>query len=69
MPDPHSDELDGYLFRLWCRAASYPGGRPGLLAKIMRNHGPKGGDNQEPHHYRAALMEYARQTGVNLPSN
>jgi len=64
--DPHSDELDGYLFRLWCRAASYPEGRPSVLMRCMSENTPKTG-NVEPHHYRAALMSYAKETGANLP--
>lgn len=66
--DPHSDELDGYLFRLWCRAASYPAGRPSILVECIRDHGPKDGENMQPHHYRAALLAYAEKTGVNLPA-
>ena len=65
---PYDDELDGYLFRLWCRAASFPGGSPSLLAWLISEHGPKQGEgNARPHHYRAALMAYAKETGANLP--
>lgn len=66
--DVHSDELDGYLFRLWCRAASYPGGSPSTLLECLREFGPKGGENMQPHHYRAALMAYAERTSANLPT-
>jgi len=67
MTDPHNDDLDGYLFRLWCRAASYPGGQPSLLNKMFTEHGPKGRENVQPHHYRAGLLAYAKATGANLP--
>lgn len=62
-----SDELDGYLFRLWCRGASYPGGNPNMLAEMFVKHGPARGENMQPHHYRAALLAYAKATGANLP--
>lgn len=64
--DPLDDTRDGMLFRLWCRAASYPGGKPSLLVKLISDNSPEKG-NMQPEHYRAALMEYAKQTGVNLP--
>lgn len=58
--DPHTDDLDGVLFRFWCRAASYPGGWPSDLMKILLN-------CREPHEYRAALLAFAQEKGVNLP--
>ncbi len=61
------DDLDGILFRLWCRAASYPGGWPGRLNALLTEHGPKNGENVEPRHYRAALMALAKENGINLP--
>ena len=65
--DPDDDTRDAILFRFWIRAASYPGGRPGRLAKLFQEHGPKGGENMQPRHYRAALMALAKEKGVNLP--
>lgn len=67
--DAHNDDLDGYLFRLWCRAGSYPGGHPGLLMKMFHEHGPQDGENMQPHHYRTALLAYAKATGANLPED
>lgn len=67
MADPHNDDMDGVLFRFWIRAASYPGGWPGRLSELMLEHGPKGGENMQAHHYRAALMALAVEKGVNLP--
>jgi hypothetical protein len=54
------------LFRLWCKAASYPGGRPSRLIALIQKHSPTQG-NMQPQHYRAALMEYAQEEGINLP--
>jgi hypothetical protein len=65
--DPHSDERDGILFRFWIRAASYSDGWPSRLCQLFRDHGPKNGENVQPHHYRAALMALAKEKGVNLP--
>lgn len=65
--DPDSDERDGILFRFWIRAASYPDGWPLRLFELMREHGPKTGENMQPRHYRAALMSLAKEKGVNLP--
>lgn len=65
--DADSDERDGILFRFWIRAASYPGGWPGRLSQLIQEHGPKGGENMQPRHYRAALMALAKEKGVNLP--
>jgi len=68
MKDPHNNDLDGVLFRFWCRAASYPGGWPSELMKAIQKHSPKGPENMQPHHYRAALMELAQAKGVNFPT-
>ena len=65
--DDQDDTRDGMLFRLWCGAASYPGGWPSRLGELLSEHGPKGGENVQPHHYRAALMALAAEKGVNLP--
>lgn len=65
--DPDDDALDGILFRFWIRAASYPGGWPGRLLELLGEHGPKGRENMQPRHYRAALMALAKEKSVNLP--
>ena len=65
--EPEDDARDGVLFRFWIRAGSYPGGWPGRLSELFREHGPKGKENVEPRHYRAALMALAKEKGVNLP--
>lgn len=65
--DPDDDYRDGVLFRFWIRAASYPGGWPARLNELMREYGPKDGENLQPRHYRAALMALAKEKGVNLP--
>ena len=56
----HDDELDGVLFRFWIRAASYPGGFPGELSRALLR-------CNTPAEYRAALMKFAQEKGVNLP--
>jgi hypothetical protein len=66
MTDTDDDTRDGMLFRLWCKAASYPGGRPSRLNRLIQKHSPAQG-NMQPQHYRAALMEYAQEEGINLP--
>jgi hypothetical protein len=54
------DDLDGVLFRFWIRAASYPDGWPGDLAKAIQS-------CRTPDQYRSALMKLASEKGVNLP--
>ena len=66
MMDIEDDIRDGILFRLWCQAASYPGGSPSALLRLFEKHHPKHG-NVRPEHYRAALLEYAEEKGINLP--
>ena len=61
------DIRDGILFRLWCQAASYPGGSPMRLIGLIQDHSPKNGESMQPKHYRAALMAYAAEKGINLP--
>lgn len=66
MTDTDDDTRDGILFRLWCKAASYPGGKPSRLIVLIEKNSPTQG-NMQPKHYRAALMEYAKEEGINLP--
>lgn len=66
--DPCNDDLDGVLFRFWCRAASYPGGWPGRLIEIFSEEA-SGGRPMTPEGYRRALMKLATEKGVNLPSH
>lgn len=63
---PIDDELDVVLFRFWIRAASYPGGWPHRLSQVFAENIPKSG-NVQSQHYRAALMQLAKEKGVNLP--
>jgi hypothetical protein len=56
----NDDDLDGVLFRFWIRAASYPGGWPSALAVALRT-------CTTVEEYRAALICFARDKGVNLP--
>jgi hypothetical protein len=67
MTDNDDDTRDAILFRFWTRAASYPGGWPGRLIELLREHGPKDGAPMQPNHYRAALTALAAEKGVNLP--
>nr|WP_309504336.1 hypothetical protein [uncultured Roseovarius sp.] len=60
------DTRDGMLFRLWCRAASYPGGHPSFLSRLIQEECERSGRG-EPAAYRRALLRYAEETGVNLP--
>lgn len=60
------DTLDGVLFRLWCRAASYPGGWPSRLAELFNEEAARDGF-ATPNSYRRALLRLAREKGVNLP--
>lgn len=62
--DDTDDTRDGMLFRLWCRAGSYPGGKPSELARLFNEEQAKGADAAS---YRRALMRYAEQEGINLP--
>ena len=64
--DLENDDIDGVLFRFWIRAASYPGGWPGRLCEVIQENVPDKG-NVQPKHYRAALMQLAKEKGVNLP--
>ena len=64
--DDLDDTRDGILFRLWCRAASYPGGRPSLLAKMIDDECKVSGRGDPPA-YRRALLRYAEEEGINLP--
>lgn len=66
MTDDMDDTRDGMLFRLWCRAASYPGGKPSLVARLIQEECTKSGRG-EPQAYRRALLRYAEIEGVNLP--
>jgi hypothetical protein len=61
-----SDHLDGVLFRLWCRAGSYPGGKPSLLIKLIDEECKVSG-HAEPAAYRRALIRYAEIERINLP--
>lgn len=54
------DDLDGVLFRFWIRAASFPHGWPSDVAKALTHCGT-------PAEYRKALVELAKEKGVNLP--
>lgn len=66
--DLEDDARDGVLFRFWIRAASYPGGWPLRLMQVIEENSPKPGEgNMQPKHYRAALMQLAKEKGVNLP--
>ena len=65
--DFEDDDKDGVLFRFWIRAASWPGGWPGRLCELLKEHTPTDGSNMLPKHYRAALMALAKEKGVNLP--
>lgn len=58
--DFDDDARDGILFRFWIRAASYPNGWPGDVAKALAN-------CLTAADYRRALTELARTKGVNLP--
>lgn len=60
------DDLDGVLFRFWCRAASYPGGWPGRLMELMSEEIKNDGQAM-PASYRRALLRLAMEKGVNLP--
>jgi len=64
--DDLDDTRDGMLFRLWCRAASYPEGRPSLLIRLINEECSASGRG-EPTAYRRALMRYAETEGINLP--
>jgi hypothetical protein len=65
--DEHDDDLDGVLFRFWCRAASYPGGWPSEVSiEIGRAISEDG--HATPATYRRALMRLAEAKGVNLPT-
>lgn len=66
MLDPTSDDLDGVLFRFWCRAASFPGGWPHRLMILMNEEHMKAGQ-ATPQSYRRALIRLAEEKGVNLP--
>lgn len=54
------DIRDGILFRFWCKMASYPGGSPGRVMKALIN-------CHTIEEYRAALMQLAKEEGINLP--
>ena len=60
------DTRDGMLFRLWCRAASFPGGRPSVLMRLIDEECKLSGRG-EPAAYRRALLQYAEIEGINLP--
>lgn len=58
--DLDDDMRDGLLFRFWIRMASYPGGSPSKLIKALHN-------CTTVEQYRAALMQLAKEEGINLP--
>lgn len=66
MTDDMDDFRDGILFRLWCRAASYPGGWPSRLSQLIQEECAVSGRG-EPQAYRRALMRLAQEKGINLP--
>lgn len=67
MADPDDDALDGVLFRFWIRAASYPGGWPLELIRVIDRE-VKAEGNATPAAYRRALLALAKEKGVNLPA-
>lgn len=64
--DDEDDMRDGMLFRLWCRAASYPGGWPSRLSQLIQEEVTKDG-HATTASYRRALVRLADEKGVNLP--
>jgi hypothetical protein len=64
--EDEDDMRDGMLFRLWVRAASYPGGWPSRLAHLIQEETVKD-KHVTPAAYRRALMRLAEEKGVNLP--
>lgn len=64
--DADHDARDGVLFRFWIRAASYPGGWPSDLMRVMAEE-IKAEDQATPAAYRRALMRLAKEKGINLP--
>jgi len=64
--DDEDDTRDGILFRFWIVAASYPGGWPSRLAKLIEEETRKDG-LAKPASYRRALLRLANEKGVNLP--
>lgn len=64
--DAENDDRDGVLFRFWIRAASYPGGWPSQLGRLLDEEARKAG-HQTPASVRRALMRLAQEKGVNLP--
>jgi hypothetical protein len=68
MADFYADDdmRDGILFRLWVRAASYPGGWPSRLSQLIQEETTAEG-HASPATYRRALMRLAAEKGVNLP--
>jgi hypothetical protein len=61
-----NDDIDGVLFRFWCRAASFPGGWPSELQELFAQ-ASEGGRHMTPAGYRWALRTLAERKGVNLP--
>lgn len=57
-----NDDLDGALFRFWCRAASYPGGWPTATMRALH-------DCRTLPEYRYALCKFAQAMGPAITAN
>ena len=64
--DDLDDTRDGMLFRLWCRAASFSGGKPMLLMRLIEEECAVSFRGEHAA-YRRALLRYAEIEGINLP--